>query len=583
MHLFTVRGVEGVLLSAVLVVALVAPAGAVSVSAADDDVPGTALAMMPGTFSQMLNAVSDSDDVYYVDLQAGEVLDVSITGPQSAYFDADLFGPETTSITSPLATFLDTTDATGDGPPFDPYPYELQYRSPVAQRVYLDVYAIDGSGAYMLAWRVITETANDDIPGEPLGTVPRTGWLGDFSDKADVYSLTLAEGDVLDVRTATTSGLLRTWTSLYRGDATSVTLDFQVAYSAAGSASSSLSYVVPPGGAGTYYIEVRATLYSGDYRLTATQASGQGVVRLSGQNRFETALAVTRSTAVTVPVAVVATARSFPDALSAAALAGAYDGSLVLIDRDSVPFAAMCALAAQRPQRILIVGGTSAVSATAASTLAGFAASVQRISDTDRYRTSTAVAARVAEQTGAPETAFLVRGDTFPDALSVAPFAYALAAPVLLTPRSSLDAGARTFIATQRVSRVVIAGGTGAVSAAVALSVARLAGVAEVKRISGSDRYATAAQVAAYGVARGWASMDWVGVATGTDFPDALAGGVGCGRMGGVLLLTPPKALSAAAARTLAALGPAGRIAVLGGTNAVSGGVFTQLGGYTTP
>lgn len=572
-------------MSALLVAALTllpaTSATAAMRAAADDDVPGDPLAALPATFSGTLDAASDTDDVYYLDLQAGEVLDVSITGPASAYFDMDLFGPGTTSIADPAAPFLDTTDATGDGSPYDPYPYELQYRSPVAQRVYLDVYAVDGVGGYSATWRVITENANDDIPGEPLGTTSRTGWAGDMSDPADVYSLALAEGDVLSARTLTTSGSLRIWTSLYRGDAASVATDYQVAYSAAGVKDGSLTYVVPPGGAGTYYLEVRATLYAGDYRLTVTHGPA-GVVRLAGATRYETALAIAGSTATTVPVAVVATARSYPDALSAAGLAGAYRGSLLLVDRDSVPFAAMCALANQRPQRIVVVGGTGAVSAAAERALAGFSPKVERLAGADRYATAHAAATRIAEQAGPSQTAFLVRGDSFPDALSVAPLAYHLAAPVLLTPRASLDAGAREVLRSAGVTHVVIAGGTGAVAAGVASAVASLGDV-EVTRLAGADRYGTAALVARYGEAQGWVTPTWVGVATGADFPDALAGGVGCGRMGGVLLLTAPQALSAPTASALRALGPAGRIAVLGGPHAVSGAVFDALGGYVAP
>ena len=73
---------------------------------------------------------------------------------------------------------------------------------------------------------------------------------------------------------------------------------------------------------------------------------------------------------------------------------------------------------------------------------------------------------------------------------------------------------------------------------AVATEVDEVAGA--VERVSGADRYATAAAVAA----RFFNEGGPVGLASGETFPDALAGGRRMGALGGPLLLTPSRQLA---------------------------------------
>ncbi len=98
-------------------------------------------------------------------------------------------------------------------------------------------------------------------------------------------------------------------------------------------------------------------------------------------------------------------------------------------------------------------------------------------------------------------------------------------------------------------------------------------------RLAGTDRYQTARAVADFGVGEGWNDYNFVGVATGTNFPDALAGGVGCGRMGGVLLLTNPTKLTSTTASAITSnVADIERIAVFGSSAAVSTTVYSAIG-----
>jgi len=101
-----------------------------------------------------------------------------------------------------------------------------------------------------------------------------------------------------------------------------------------------------------------------------------------------------------------------------------------------------------------------------------------------------------------------------------------------------------------------------------------------VSRLSGSDRYETAAAVSEAHHPNP-ANVDTVFIATGVHFPDALAGAAIAGTLDAPLLLVTPAAVPAATAAELARLDP-DTIVLLGGTGAVSSAVENALGAYGT-
>jgi hypothetical protein len=94
-----------------------------------------------------------------------------------------------------------------------------------------------------------------------------------------------------------------------------------------------------------------------------------------------------------------------------------------------------------------------------------------------------------------------------------------------------------------------------------------------VTRLAGPDRYATAAAVSKAVFAAG---VPVAYVATGGNFPDALAAGPAAARQGGPLLLVSHTAVPSATAGELERLKP-GRIVLVGGDAAVSSSVATAL------
>ena len=323
----------------------------------------------------------------------------------------------------------------------------------------------------------------------------------------------------------------------------------------------------------------------GEYRVELSVAPMEAL-RIAGADRYETSAMVSAERFPASTNAVLATGEDFPDALSASALAGALDAPLLLTREAAVPDSVLAEMARLGVNNVWLVGGTAVISDTVIDQLVDLGMTVQRVAGNDRYDTAKFVAYWVMDIVQSnPEaawrgTAFFVRGDEFPDALAVAPHAYAQKIPILLVRPDSVPGPTEEAVTFAYITEGVIVGGTGAVSAATASDIGDLLGDAAV-RWDGDDRYETAARCASEGVARGWLDYDTIGVATGTNFPDALGGGAACGSYGSPLVLTAPTYVPAALDTFFCErMYDFGGMAVLGGTGAVSDDTFTDLQGY---
>lgn len=197
----------------------------------------------------------------------------------------------------------------------------------------------------------------------------------------------------------------------------------------------------------------------------------------------------------------------------------------------------------------------------------------ERIAGADRYATAAAAAAR-GWPTGAA-TVHVVSGASWADALAAGPAAAADGAPLLLVrpdevPRATADA-----LAVLRPSEVVVHGGVAAVGDAVPTWIAAAAPGAEVRRLEGAERAATAAAVAIAGWPDGAST---VVVASGADWVDALAAAPVAAAATAPLLLVGAGEVPPATAAALDALDP-DRVVVAGGAALVGEQVLAQLAG----
>ncbi|HCB34756.1 MAG TPA: hypothetical protein DEP69_06350, partial [Acidimicrobiaceae bacterium] len=126
----------------------------------------------------------------------------------------------------------------------------------------------------------------------------------------------------------------------------------------------------------------------------------------------------------------------------------------------------------------------------------------RELAGADRYETSVEVArlfVAAARASGRPASTVLVAsGESLVDALSVVTLAAALDAPIVLTRAAGLPSSVAAFLAEAGFTRVVVVGGSAAVSSSVQAELAALpsVGPAGVERVAGQDRFATAAAIA---------------------------------------------------------------------------------------
>ncbi len=300
--------------------------------------------------------------------------------------------------------------------------------------------------------------------------------------------------------------------------------------------------------------------------------------RVAGADRYATAVAVSQRLYPTggAPVVLLASGSGFADAASAAPVAAHEHGVILLTPSDALPDVVSAELTRLAPQRLIVVGGTASVS-DAVLAAAGTAAGVtpERIAGADRYATSIALAAD-AFPAGPVDTLFLASGTGFPDALSSAPAASVAGDPLLLTRPDRLADGEAAEITGLAPAHVVIVGGTAAVSAAVATAVAKLGPT--VERVAGIDRYSTAAAVAARFLPTATTAV----LASGLDFPDALAAGPLAASLDAPMLLVQPDVTPVVVATRNAVIAamPSTLVAI-GGQASVRDAVVNELAAWS--
>ncbi|WP_162802855.1 cell wall-binding repeat-containing protein [Ornithinimicrobium avium] len=300
----------------------------------------------------------------------------------------------------------------------------------------------------------------------------------------------------------------------------------------------------------------------------ATPDPAPAIDRVQGEDRYGTAASVVLADyAPGLDTVYLASGRQFPDALAGAALAGAQDAPVLLTRPDRLPDATRSALRTLAPQHVVVLGGPAAVAEPVLEEVTALGLDTTRLFGSNRYATAAAVSA----QLDPADSAFVASGLGYPDALAGAGAAGAAAAPVLLTRQDTLPAVAAAELVRHQPDTVYVLGGTTAVSDSVVDQIEALG--LTVVRVGGTDRYGTAAAVAAL---HGEAGFPHAWVASGLGFADALSAAPLAGREDGAILLTRPGSLPQATAAALLGGSPAA-VTVLGGEAAVGAEVAQAI------
>ncbi|WP_223690341.1 cell wall-binding repeat-containing protein [Leifsonia poae] len=294
--------------------------------------------------------------------------------------------------------------------------------------------------------------------------------------------------------------------------------------------------------------------------------------RLAGADAFGTSAAISASTySPGVSAVYIATRTAFPDALSAGAAAGKARGPVLLVTPTSIPSPTAVELARLKPQKIIIVGGTTAISPAVMSALARYTTgSVTRLAGADRFETSAAISASTFAP-GVP-VAYIATGGNFPDALSGAAAAAGSAnGPMLLVQPWTISPQVAAELVRLRPAKIVVLGGTTAINPAVASQLTKYS--SQVVRLAGADRFDTSVAIAQ---ATYPSTVSTLYIATGLDYPDALSGAPAAGLNRVPILLVTPASVPASVVAAIKRFNPA-NIVILGGTTAVTVAVQAAL------
>ena len=315
--------------------------------------------------------------------------------------------------------------------------------------------------------------------------------------------------------------------------------------------------------------------YTGSAKGTFAIKGAGSSRRLSGATRYDTMASIVSAGYSTSKTVIIASGENFPDALGASSLAGACGAPVILTSKGGLSDRARSEVSRLGASKAYIVGGQAAVSVSVESSLRGMGLSVERIAGNTRQETAVKIAAKTASVTK-PSTVIIAAGNSYPDALSVSPYAYAKGYPIYLAEgNGTLSATTLNAIKSLgTVRRVVIVGGTAAIKSSVE---SQLRGItSSIERWSGATRYETSLRIAEKATADG---MSWttVAVASGENFPDALAGASLVGKNRGVLLLTAPGNGSSITGTLSSRRSSIGRCYILGGEAAVGKTVESQV------
>ncbi len=257
---------------------------------------------------------------------------------------------------------------------------------------------------------------------------------------------------------------------------------------------------------------------------------------------------------------------AFADAAAGGPLAAAKNGSLLLTASNRLDD-----LVADEIERILpagktvyLLGSTSSVSAAVEASVKKLGYATVRLGGADRFETSVLIAKEIAKGGEAPSPLMLATGLNFPDALTAGAAAGATGGAVLLTAGDTLTKSVRDYLVSRGDAEVFAIGGPAIAAFPVANS----------HRIAGANRYETAVKIAQ----TFFTNPEYVALASGTNFPDALSISPLMGFADGPVLLTDPNTLPQVVADYLAAnKASIGVVFIPGGAPSVSTKVEGQV------
>lgn len=301
--------------------------------------------------------------------------------------------------------------------------------------------------------------------------------------------------------------------------------------------------------------------------------------RLAGNDRLSTAVAISQKTfpnSRTADAVLLATGLDFPDALAGASLGKIKNAPLLLVTtyQDSKVTLDEIQRVLKPNGSVYILGGEGVVAPVFVTDLQGRGYNVRRLAGLNRYATAVAIAKEV-KVSGWGEV-IVATGQNFPDSLSISSYCAANGIPMVLVEQNKVPAEVENYLNTLQPTEITIVGGTGVVSTSVESRLKQLLPRLTTRRFGGIDRFETCVKIT-QGLFGNNSSLLFV--ATGIDFPDALAGSVLAGFNNAPIILINPTRLPDAILSYLTQLNHK-KVVALGGEGVVSRDVYTKIIGY---
>lgn len=247
--------------------------------------------------------------------------------------------------------------------------------------------------------------------------------------------------------------------------------------------------------------------------------SNEVVKRLAGDDRYETAIKISKDNFKSSDTVVLASGTNSADALAASSLATSKSAPILLTKRNEIGKNVFDEIKRLNANNVMVVGGKVSISEKVVSDLKDKNITVKRLAGDNRYETSYEIAKELLKSNKAKE-AIIVNGFKNVDALSVSSLATKENLPILLNDGNRLSKDIKNIVGDSNIKKMYIIGGRTSLPRRIEDNIKALD--IEYERLAGEDRYETSSKIAKYA----YENSDKVILASGENSIDALAAGV---------------------------------------------------------
>lgn len=312
--------------------------------------------------------------------------------------------------------------------------------------------------------------------------------------------------------------------------------------------------------------------------------SGQAAERISGKDRYQTAIKVSQKGWPSSNSVILATGEDFPDALAVSPLAYELDAPILLTNSTSLTSVTETEIKRLKATNIIILGGEKAVSKKVEDRLKEIGIkTIKRFGGKDRYETSVLIAKEYLNKTTNSHAYFpyvIASGQNFADALSATGLATRFGAPILLSEKNKLPASISAFLNSSRDGKGFVAGGTAAIANSTFETINKLG---NAYRLVGEDRYDTAYRINQYMYEEDFytdgnpSPKNLAVVVRGDAWPDALTSSVLAAKQNAWLLTVKPNSIPYGTTNTIKKFNLS-NFQVIGGKAAIQDQVLHSIG-----